>query len=104
MTNWPDAVNGCLELCGAAMLAANVRAVRRDKQIMGVHWAPTVFFTVWGLWNLYFYPSLDQWMSFTGGLAMVVVNALWLGHVWFYWRRTKVEEEPSEPVGTESDA
>lgn len=87
MPNWPDAVNGALELCGALMLAGNIAAVRRDKQLKGVHWAPTAFFTMWSLWNLYFYPSLDQWLSFAGGLAMVTVNTLWLLHVWFYWRR-----------------
>lgn len=69
MTSWPDAVNGLLEFVGALMLAMNVVAGRRNKQIKGIHWAPTVFFTTWSVWNLYFYPSLDQWLSFVGSLG-----------------------------------
>jgi hypothetical protein len=74
----PDLINGAFELGGATVLWLNVRQLWRDRCIAGVHWGPTVFFTLWGLWNLFYYPSLQQWMSFTGGLAIVVVNATWL--------------------------
>ncbi len=74
-----DAINGLFELAGAALVLLNVRALWRDRVLRGVHWGPTVFFTAWGLWNLVYYPSLSQWWSFAGGLALVIVNALWLG-------------------------
>jgi len=83
---WPDLVNGLLEIGGATLLIANLRAIRADKQLMGIRWYPTAFFTVWSMWNLFYYPSLNQWISFVGGALMAVVNALWLGHVWYYWR------------------
>ncbi|MGD9728446.1 MAG: hypothetical protein AB7L09_02635 [Nitrospira sp.] len=81
----PDLVNGLLELLGAIMLMGNVVAIRESKCIKGVRWYPVAFFSVWGFWNLYFYPHLDQWLSFIGGLCMVVANMLWLGHVGYYW-------------------
>jgi hypothetical protein len=80
----PDLTNGLFEALGAVALWGNVRAIRESHTISGVDWRSTVFFTAWGIWNLYYYPHLDQWLSFAGGLAIVVVNATWLAHVWAY--------------------
>ena len=65
----PDAVNGMFELLGAVFLVANCVRLYRDKQIKGVSPLPIVFFTVWGLWNLYFYPSVGAMWSFWGGIG-----------------------------------
>lgn len=82
----PDAINGFFELGGALLLLLNVRAILRDREVSGIHWGPTAFFTAWGLWNLFYYPSLDQWFSFAGGVAIVTVNAVWLALVLKYRR------------------
>lgn len=73
-----DYINGIFEFVGALMLCKNVQVLLKDKKVQGVHWMPTMFFTTWGMWNLFYYPSLDQWASFFGGLAIVTVNAVWL--------------------------
>ena len=86
MTSWPDIINGSSELFGAVLLLTNVVRLHRDKFVQGVHWTPTAFFTAWGLWNLFYYPHLGQWFSFVGGLAIVVVNAIWLGQFVYYVR------------------
>jgi len=86
----PDYINGLFEFCGAAFLLVNVVKMYRDKQLKGYHWLPTVFFTSWGLWNLYFYPYLEQWFSFAGGIAIVTVNAIWLGQTFYYLWRNKL--------------
>lgn len=83
----PDHINGAFEAIGAAMLALNVRRVWRDRAIAGVHWAPTLFFTAWGMWNLFYYPSLNQWASFAGGCLLVLMNAAWLVSVLIVSRR-----------------
>lgn len=36
------------------------------------------FFWSWGIWNLFFYPSLGQWYSFVGGIALVAGNTVWV--------------------------
>ena len=82
---WPDIVNGMLEFAGAAVLWLNVGALYRDKEIKGVHWAAVAFFSTWGLWNLFYYPHLDQWFSFAGGVALVFVNIVWLCMLGFFW-------------------
>jgi hypothetical protein len=82
-----DVINGLFELMGAACLVVNVRQALRDKQIKGVHWGPTIYFTAWGIWNLWYYPSLNQWFSLAGGLAITLMNLVWLALVIRYWRR-----------------
>ena len=82
-----DLINGAFELLGGCLLMLNVRRITADKAISGVSWLPVFFFTAWGIWNLYYYPSLNQWFSFTGGCLIVVVNAIWLGLVLYYKRR-----------------
>lgn len=74
----PDAVNGLFEFCGGALNWLNVLALLRDKQVKGVHVEATMLFTAWGFWNLYYYPHLNQWLSFTGGVAIVGANLTWV--------------------------
>lgn len=81
-----DLVNGLFELGGAFLILLNVRALMRDKEIKGTHWGPVIFFTAWGFWNLWYYPSLNQWFSFAGGVAITVVNVWWLFLLWRYTR------------------
>lgn len=81
-----DMINGLFEFTGAMMLMINVVTLYRDKEIRGVHWSSTVFFSLWGFFNLFYYPSLDQWWSFAGGLAIVTVNSTWLMMIFYYKR------------------
>lgn len=85
MTN--DMVNGLFELVGAAMLSINVYRLWKDKAVMGVSPLTTLFFTSWGLFNLYFYPANGLMWSYYGGLAIVTVNSVWLCMLAYYtWR------------------
>ena len=80
----PDHVNGTLEFVGSLMLWANVYRLWRDKRTHGVTWYATGFFMAWGYWNLYYYPALDQWWSFYGGVSLVLANTIWLGQMVYY--------------------
>lgn len=82
--NWPDFWNGCFEFGGSLMLLRNVIQLHRDKMVRGYHWWGTAFFMAWGYWNLFFYPNLGQWWSFSGGICVVTVNTYWLGLIWYY--------------------
>lgn len=78
MTNLPDCVNGMFEALGGVALCANIVQLVRDKQVRGIHWGSTIFFTSWGAWNVYYYPHLGQWASFAGGLFIAACNVVWL--------------------------
>jgi len=79
-----DLINGSFELFGGILLLLNVRRIIIDKSVAGISWLPVCFFTLWGIWNLYYYPSLNQWFSFIGGLSIVIVNIVWLSLVFKY--------------------
>lgn len=82
-----DLFNALFEMIGAALVLLSVRQLLKDRLVRGVHLAPVVFFTLWGAWNLFYYPSLDQWLSFAGALLMVLANACWLALlIYFKWR------------------
>lgn len=83
----PDIINGLFEASGGIVNFFNVLALRRDKRVQGVRIFPTILFTVWGIWNFYYYPHLGQWVSFFGGLSIVFGNAYWVALAVWYSRR-----------------
>ena len=80
----PDFINGAFEACGGFFIALSVLTLHRAKVVSGVSAVHVAFFTAWGFWNLFFYPHLDQWLSFWGGLFLVAVNLVWLGQIAYY--------------------
>jgi hypothetical protein len=84
----PDLVNGLFEMLGGLFVLNHCRAVLRDKAVAGVSIESTAFFSAWGAWNLYYYPHLDQWWSFAGGIVIVAANCCWVGLLLKYRSRT----------------
>jgi len=78
MTDTPDLINGSIELVGAIFSWRNAWQLRLDREIRGVYWPTSLFFAAWGLWNLYYYPALGQWASFSAGLVLVAGNVAWV--------------------------
>ena len=83
----PDIINGSIEAVASLFLWLNVAKIYKDKAYSGVSLASVVFFTAWGYWNLYFYPSLGQWSSFAGGIAVVIANTVWVSLMFKYRKR-----------------
>jgi hypothetical protein len=79
-----DLVNGLFELGGALAVWLSIREVRRDKAYAGLSPWQVLFFQVWGLWNIYFYPTLNQPWSTAGGLALATANTVYLYYLWRY--------------------
>lgn len=82
----PDFINGAFETAGGFFILLSVIKLHREKMVRGVSWLHAGFFATWGYWNLFFYPHLDQWLSFWGGLFLVAVNTWWLGQLVYYGR------------------
>lgn len=82
-----DGINGFFELFSGLMVLAHCRQVRKDKDVAGVSLPAVAFFTMWGVWNLFYYPSLEQHVSFIGGVFIVIANTTYLALLWKY-RRT----------------
>ena len=82
MTN--DLINGLFEFTGALFIFYHCRTLFRDKLVKGVSILSTVYFFSWGLWNLFYYPSLNQTWSFIGGVAIMLANITWIGMMVYY--------------------
>jgi hypothetical protein len=86
VAHWPDIINGSFEALGGFFILLSVLKLHRAKCVSGVSYVHVAFFSAWGYWNLYFYPHLDQWLSFWGGLFLVATNTWWLGQIVYYNR------------------
>ena len=74
----PDLLNGLFELGGGGLTWFNVVKLRKDRKVRGIDWRVVTFFMAWGLWNLFYYPSLGQGWSTAGGAVMTIANTAWL--------------------------
>lgn len=74
-----DLINGIFEALAGLFVLNHCRVLAQHKETRGVSVASTAFFTLWGCWNLYYYPTLNQPLSFYGGLFVVAANALYVG-------------------------
>jgi uncharacterized membrane protein YfcA len=82
-----DIINGIFELGGGILLILNCFKLYKDKVVKGVSISVCAFFTVWGYWNLYYYPCLNQWVSFAGGILIVAANSVWVAMAIIYSRK-----------------
>ena len=85
-----DLINVLFEVGSGLLSLMNVYILYKHKELKGISWIPTMFFTMWGCWNLYYYPSLNQTISFIGGIIIFVVNIIWLYLVFYYKFKKKV--------------
>ena len=74
----PDLINGAFEAGGMLFIYGHVRKIQRDKQVRGVFWPAVAYFTLWGFWNIFYYPHLGQWWSLAGGLGIAAMNTWWV--------------------------
>lgn len=87
-----DYFNALFEFGGSVFMMLNVIKLYQDKVLRGVRILPAIFFSLWGLWNLCYYPSLNQWWSFTAGLLVTVVNIAWVIMAVYYTKR-KIKDD-----------
>ena len=87
--NVPDLINGIFEGAAGFMLWFNAVKIYKDKQLKGVHVFPTAVFALWGYWNLFYYPHLNQWISFFAGINVVLPNTIWVALAIHYSRKRK---------------
>jgi hypothetical protein len=82
-----DFINGAFELVGSCFVWKNVFATIKDKGYAGLYLPSIIFFWAWGLWNIAYYPSLNQWLSFGGGLFVTLANTTWIALMIHYGKK-----------------
>lgn len=83
----PDHINSMFLLAGGSLNFLNVRRILVDRSVAGVSPWPTLMFFLWGLWDCYYFPHLDQWWSLGGTMVACLPNGMWL---YFYFKYRKV--------------
>ncbi len=83
-----DVVNGSFEAVGALACWWNVRTYARERDVKGVYWPSTLFFSVWGIWNCFYYPSLRQPFSAVMGALLAAGNTTWV--IWVVYDKWRV--------------
>ena len=84
-----DIINGLFECLGAAFIMLSVHKLAREKLVRGVSYWHISFFMMWGFWNLYYYPQLEQWFSVIGGILLVTTNVVYVGQLIWYTQTEK---------------
>ena len=84
-----DVINGLIELGGAVFGWLNVAALYRDKSVKGMNLFACLYFTLWSLWLLFFYSTLNQWMSLVGGVITALANVVWMPMALYYSYRNR---------------
>lgn len=74
----PDLVNSLYECFGFVAISMSCWEVYRAKRVSGVSIITVIFFTSWGFWNLYYYPSLGQTLSGVGAGLTCIANVTWV--------------------------
>jgi hypothetical protein len=101
-----DFINGAFEIAAGLAILDHCRVMLRDKAVKGVSVWSVVFFTLWGFWNLYYYPHLGQFWSFVGGVGVVGANGVWaVMIVWYgYVRPRRLAASARRPLDREARA
>lgn len=88
----PDLINGLFEFAGSLFIINHTRALWRSRQANGISIVSVIYFALWGIWNLFYYPHLDQPLSFSGGCAIMLANFFWIGSI--IYLRSKNDVSP----------
>jgi len=81
----PDIINALFELVGAGLTSLSVFRLYKHKCVRGIHPAPIVFFSGWGVWNfVIYYPSVDHVFSTIAAVILTIVNVIWLCQYFIY--------------------
>lgn len=79
-----DFINSSFELLAGVFVLNHCRVLRKEKEVKGVSLASIMFFSVWGFWNIIYYPALNQWCSFIGGIFITAANLVYSTMIFYY--------------------
>lgn len=89
----PDLINGVIEAVAGLFVLNHCRVLYAHKETRGVSIVSVIFFMLWGFWNLYYYPHLNQPISYYGGLFVVAANVVYVGMMFSYRFYRVVDDE-----------
>jgi hypothetical protein len=73
-----DLINGGFEFAAGIAILGHCFRLLEDRRVAGVSTGSVAFFSLWGVWNIYYYPLLDQFWSFAGGIFVTLANTAYV--------------------------
>jgi len=86
--DWQDIMNGTYEFFGGFLILLHCKTLWKDKTTKGVSITAFAFFATWGIWNLYYYPHLGQYVSLIGSCNIMLWNLVWVFFALHYRKKT----------------
>jgi len=80
----PDHINALFEVFGGIFILNHCRQLYKDKHVAGVSILSVAFFVTWGLFNIFYYPHLNQTFSYYAAIFMTACNFLWVIMLTYY--------------------
>jgi hypothetical protein len=73
-----DFLNSWFEWIASGMVYLNVWTIFKAKKINGVSLFATWYFSALGLFNLFYYSQLHQYISFSAGILVAIGDLIYL--------------------------
>jgi hypothetical protein len=86
---YKDFITAMFECGGSVAVSVCIRKLHIDKMVRGVDWKYLAYYMTWTGWNLLYYPSFDQWYSFSATCSMLLVNSIWMTQMIYYNARER---------------
>lgn len=91
-----DVINAIFSFLSGIFLWYNCWKLYKDKQVCGVSISCQALFTLWGFWNLYYWPSLNQWVTWYASIFSTTANLVWVWMAIYYTRKKKLRSYQNE--------
>ncbi len=79
-----DLINGIFEFLMSVVIFYSCWQLYKDKEIKGIHVSIVVLPLIWGIFRLFYYPSLDQTYSLFATSLVVSANLLYITLILYY--------------------
>jgi len=82
-----DMANAFFEAGGSVFVLNHARVLYQHKLVRGVSMLSIAFFSLWGVFNMFYYSHLGQNFSWYAGICVLIANTFYLSLIMYYRRK-----------------
>jgi uncharacterized membrane protein YfcA len=79
-----DLLNACFEAGGSIFILNHARVLLKDKMTKGVSLLSVLFFSCWGIFNMFYYSHLGQNFSWYAGIMVFISNSIYASLIIYF--------------------
>lgn len=87
ITEFMDMANAFFEGAGSIFVLNHARVLSQHKLVRGVSLLSVAFFSLWGVFNMFYYSHLGQNFSWYAGICVLIANTFYLSLIIHYRRK-----------------